>query len=207
MSQDFQWAHSYQTNVGIERQVGRSLSVGASYVGSFNRDLPFARDVNYPVLNATATNAGANILARRPNPAFGAVLLIDSDQTSSYNGLQITAASRPWHHVSFNGFYTLSKTMTSAQLQNNTTQGLAQNYSNLAEEYGRADTDQRHVFNLSANWDIDYYRRRERRRRAMWSTGGACRRSSSCAAACRSPSPTTTSTPTSMASPPTIARS
>ncbi len=207
VSQDFQWAHSYQTNVGIERQVGRSLSVGASYVGSFNRDLPFARDVNYPVLTATATNAGANILARRPNPAFGAVLLIDSDQTSSYNGLQITAASRPWHHVSFHGFYTLSKTMTSAQLQNNTTQGLAQNYSNLAEDYGRADTDQRHVFNLSANWDIDYYRRRERRRARPWSTGGACRRSSSCAAACRSPSPTTASTPTSTASPPAIARS
>jgi outer membrane receptor protein involved in Fe transport len=158
VSQDFQWAHSYQTNVGIERQLGRSLSVSASYVGSFNRDLPFARDVNYPVLTATATNAGASILARRPNPAVGAVLLIDSDQTSSYNGLQITAASRPWHHVSFNSFYTLSKTMTTVQLQNNTTQGLAQNYSNLSEDYGRADTDQRHVFNLSANWDIDYYR-------------------------------------------------
>jgi hypothetical protein len=158
VTQDFSWAHSYQTNVGIERQVGRSLSVSASYVGSFNRDLPFARDVNYPVLNATASSAGANILARRPNPAFGPVLLMDSDQTSSYNGLQITAASRPWHKVSFHSFYTLSKTMTSVQLQNNTTQGLAQNYSNLAEDYGRADTDQRHVFNLSANWDIDYYR-------------------------------------------------
>ena len=158
VAQDFQWPHSYQTNVGIERQVGRSLSVGAAYVGTFNRDLPFARDVNYPVLNATATSAGANILARRPNPAFGAVLLIDSDQTSSYNGLQVTIASRPWHHLNFNGFYTLSKTMTSAELQNNTTQGLAQNYSNLSEEYGRADTDQRHVFNMSLNWDIDYYR-------------------------------------------------
>ena len=38
---------------------------------------------------------------------------------------------RLWHHVSFNGFYTLSKTMSSAQLHNNTTQGLAQNYSKL----------------------------------------------------------------------------
>ncbi|HEY2153071.1 MAG TPA: carboxypeptidase regulatory-like domain-containing protein [Vicinamibacterales bacterium] len=158
VSQDFQWPHSYQTNVGVERQVGRSLSVGATYVGSFNRDLPFARDVNYPVLTSTASSAGANILARRPNPAFGAVLLIDSDQTSAYNGLQVTIASRPWHNLSFNGFYTLSKTMSSAQLQNNTTQGLAQNYSNLSEEYGRADTDQRHVFNLSMNWAIDYYR-------------------------------------------------
>jgi hypothetical protein len=112
--------------------------------------------VNYPVLTPTATAAGANILARRPNPAFGAVLLIESDQTSNYNGLQVTVASRPWHQITFNGFYTLSKTMSSAELQNNTTQGLAQNYSNLSEEYGRADTDQRHVFNLSLNWDIDY---------------------------------------------------
>jgi hypothetical protein len=158
VAQDFKWPHAYQTNVGIERQIGRSLSVGAAYVGTFNRDLPFARDVNYPVLTPTATSAGANILARRPNPAFGPVLLIDSDQTSSYNGLQVTFASRPWRHVNFNGFYTLSKTMSSAELQNNTTQGLAQNYSNLAEEYGRADTDQRHVFSLSLNWDIDYLR-------------------------------------------------
>jgi hypothetical protein len=156
VAEDFQWPRAYQTNVGIERQIGRSLSVSAAYVGTFNRDLPFARDVNYPVLTPTATSAGANILARRPNPAFGAVLLIDSDQTSNYNGLQVAVASRPWHGVNFNGFYTLSKTMSSAELQNNTTQGLAQNYSNLSEEYGRADTDQRHVFNLSLNWDIDY---------------------------------------------------
>jgi hypothetical protein len=157
VSQSFVWPRSYQTNVGIDRQLGRSLSVGAAYVGSFGRNLPFARDVNYPVLTSTATTAGANILARRPNPAFGAVLLIDSDQTSSYNSLQVTVASRPWHHVNFNAFYTLSKTMTSVELQNNTTQGLAQNYSNLAEDYGRADTDQRHVFSLSLSWSLEYY--------------------------------------------------
>jgi hypothetical protein len=60
--------------------------------------------------------------------------------------------------VSFSGFYTLSKTMTSAQLQNNTTQGGAQNYTNIAEDHGRADTDQRHVFAMNVNWDVDYYR-------------------------------------------------
>jgi hypothetical protein len=65
---------------------------------------------------------------------------------------------RSWHRVSFNGFYTYSQTMTSVQLQNNTTQGLAQNFTKLADEYGRADTDQRHVFSVSLNWDLDYYR-------------------------------------------------
>jgi hypothetical protein len=48
--------------------------------------------------------------------------------------------------------------MTSAELQNNTTAGGAQNSTNLAEEYGRADSDQRQVFSMSANWNIDYYR-------------------------------------------------
>src|SRR3954467_13435100 len=47
--------------------------------------------------------------------------------------------------------------MTSAQLMNNTTGGGAQNYSNLAEDYGRADTDQRHVFSTSINWSPRYY--------------------------------------------------
>ena len=85
--------------------------------------------MNYPVVNATATSSGANILARRPNPAFGAVLMLDSDQYSNYNGLQLTFNMRLWHSVSANGFYTLSKTMSSAELHNNTTQGGAQNFS------------------------------------------------------------------------------
>jgi hypothetical protein len=114
VSTGFDWAHAYQTNIGVQRQLTKALAVGATYVGTFTRDLPFQRDVNYPVVNSTATAAGAN-------------------------------------------FYTLSKTMTSAQLMNNTTGGGAQNYSNLAEDYGRADTDQRHVFSTSVNWRLDYY--------------------------------------------------
>jgi len=157
IAQDFTWSHAWQTNVGVQQQIGSRFGVGASYVGSFNRDLPLARDVNYPVPTSTATTAGANVLSRRPDPTVGAVLLLESHQYSNYNGLQITGMMRTWHHVSFNGFYTFSKTMTSAQLQNNTTNGGAQNFSNLAEEYGRADSDQHHVFSMNVNWEIDYY--------------------------------------------------
>ena len=158
VDQDFNWPRTYQTNVGIQRQVFSRMAVGAAYIGTFNRNLPFGRDVNYPVANATATNNGANILARRPNPAFGAVTLMDSDQYTDYNGLQLTFQMRQWQNISFNGFYTYSQTMSSAQVMNNTTQGLAQNYSKLEDEYGRADTDQRHVFSLNMNWQLDYYK-------------------------------------------------
>jgi len=157
VDQGFKWAHAYQTNVGIQRQIGKSMAVGAAYIGTFSRNIQFDRDVNYPVVNATATAAAANVLARRPNPQFGTVRMLDSDQYSNYNGLQLTFSMRAWHQVSYNGFYTYSKTMTSVQLHNNTTQGLAQNFSKLADEYSRADTDQRHVFSISLNWNLDYY--------------------------------------------------
>ncbi|PYS23153.1 MAG: TonB-dependent receptor [Acidobacteria bacterium] len=158
VAQDFKWPHSWQANFGVQRQLTRDLMVGAAYVVTLSRDLPFARDVNYPVLTTTATSAGANILARRPNPAFGAVLLLQSDQNADYHGLQITSAMRMSHHLSFNAFYTYSHTNDSAQLQNNTTQGGAQNFSILAEDAGRADTDQRHVFSMSFNYEPEYYK-------------------------------------------------
>jgi len=154
VSTDFKWAHAYQTNVGVQRQVG-GMTLGAAYIGTFNRNLPFGRDVNYPVVTPDASTS--NVLARRPNTAVGAVTLLDSDQDSAYNGLQLTASMRPWHGVGFSGFYTLSKTTSSVQLMNNTTQGLAQNYTRLSDEYGRADTDQRHVFSMSVNWELNYY--------------------------------------------------
>ncbi|RPJ69636.1 MAG: TonB-dependent receptor [Acidobacteria bacterium] len=155
VSTGFEWAKAYQTNVSLQRQVG-GLTLGAAYIGTFNRNLPFGRDVNYPVVTSDASTA--NVLQRRPDKAFGAVTLLDSDQDSAYNGLQITASMRPWHGLSFNSFYTLSKTTSSVQLMNNTTQGLAQNYTRLEDEYGRADTDQRHVFSMSMNWEINYYK-------------------------------------------------
>ena len=157
VDQDFDWSYAYQTNVGVQREITNLLGVGASYIGTFNRNLPLGRDVNYPVVNSTATAAAANVLTRRPNTAFGQVLMLDSDQYSNYNSLQLTFNMRRWHNVSANGYYTLSKTMSSAELHNNTTQGGAQNFVRLADEYGRADTDQRHVFSASVNWEIDYY--------------------------------------------------
>lgn len=156
VAQDFKWPHAWQFNFSIQRQLTKDLVVGAAYVGTVSSDLPFARDVNYPVLTPTATAAGANVLARRPNPAFGAVLLLQSDQRANYHAMQLTTSMRMSHHVSFNAFYTFSKTLTSVQLQNNTTQGGAQNFSRLEEDYGRADTDQRHVFAMSLNYQPDY---------------------------------------------------
>jgi hypothetical protein len=152
---DFKWPLTYQMNISLQRQLTKDIVVGAAYVGTSSQDLPFARDINYPVLTATASTSNVN--ARRPNTAFGPVLLLQSDQTASYHGLQITAQMRMSHNLSFNAFYTYSHTRTSAQLMNSTNQGLAQNYSILSEDVGRADTDQHHIFTASFTYRPDYF--------------------------------------------------
>ncbi len=156
VSPDFKWPRTFQTNLSFQRELASGLTVGAAYVGTISHHLPFGRDVNYPVLTATASTS--NILARRPNPLFGAVTVLDSDQDASYHALQVTGNYRLGKMVSFNGFYTFSKTLSSAELHNNTTQGLAQNYTKLFLEKGRADTDQTHVFSMSMNFTPDFYR-------------------------------------------------
>jgi hypothetical protein len=154
---NFQWPYTYQLNFSLTQQLTRDLSVMTAYVGTLSHDLPFAQDVNYPALTPTATNSGANVLSRRPEPAFGQVLLMQSNQTASYHALQVQAVQRMSRHLSLNAFYVLSKTLDSVQLQNNTTQGGAQDMSNLKAEMGRADTDQRHSFAAAIIFQPDYY--------------------------------------------------
>ena len=64
ISPNFKWPYTEQFNFSVQRQVGKSLSVTAAYVGAFGHRLPFAVDLNYPTFNSTATTGNVN--NRRP---------------------------------------------------------------------------------------------------------------------------------------------
>jgi hypothetical protein len=172
-TKNFQWPYSYQANLSVQRQITSKFSVSAAYVGTFSHDLPFAQDINAPATGALApacaTTATANIVERRPlnntgvatckapGSTFGTVLLTQSNQTASYNGLQTTMQLRMTRGVMLYAFYTFSHTFDSVQLDNNTTQGGAEDMTNLALERGPADFDLRHQFVTSVVWKLDYY--------------------------------------------------
>jgi Carboxypeptidase regulatory-like domain/TonB dependent receptor len=172
-AQNFQWPYSYQFNFSVQRQVTSNFSVSAAYVGTMSHNLPFAQDINAPATGALApacaTSAGANIVDRRPidnagvgtcaapGSPFGTVLLVQSNQTASYNGLQTTAQLRMTHGLMLYGFYTYSHTFDSVQLDNTTTQGGAEDMTNLRLERGPADFDLRHQFVTALVWQLHYY--------------------------------------------------
>ena len=152
---NFQWPYTYQLNAAIQRQVTNNLSVQVAYVGSLSHDEPFGTDVNYPLPAANA--AASNFSARRPDQSFGTIFQLRSNQTASYNGLQISAVQRVSHHLSFNAWYVYSKTFDSVQLDNNTAQGLVEDFSNPQLDRGPADFDIRHQAVVSMIYQPDYY--------------------------------------------------
>jgi hypothetical protein len=58
---DFDWSYAYQANVGIQRELSDVIGVSASYIGTFNRNLPLGRDVNYDLRqNSSGLNFRTN---------------------------------------------------------------------------------------------------------------------------------------------------
>ncbi|HET8547282.1 MAG TPA: carboxypeptidase regulatory-like domain-containing protein, partial [Bryobacteraceae bacterium] len=157
-SRDFVWPYTYQFNFSVQQQLRGDLSVEAAYVGAMSRRLPFTRDVNYPIYTSTATPG--NVDQRRPiQPGTLATInVLNSSMSSSYHGLQITVDKRMSRNFLFKGFYTFSKSLEGARMQNDTTAGGAQNMNNLAAERARSDNDRRHNSVVSAVWMIDYFR-------------------------------------------------
>jgi hypothetical protein len=157
ISPSFRWPYTYQLNFSVQRQVTKSFSVSAAYVGSLGRRLPFAYDENYPYYNSTATTGNVNNRRAIDNGQLAQVFLVQSMENTAYNGLQITAEKRMGHHVSAKGFYTFSKAIEDVELDNNTTNGLAQDFRNLSEERGRSDNDRRQNMVTEAIWSMDYF--------------------------------------------------
>ncbi|HWR34334.1 MAG TPA: carboxypeptidase regulatory-like domain-containing protein [Clostridia bacterium] len=152
----FDWPYTYQLNLSVQRQLTSTTSTSVAYVGSMSHNLPFSYDLNYPVLDQTSQKSGTSVQNRRPNQAFGSISQTMSNQTSSYNSLQVTGNKRMSHNVNVTTSYVWSKTLCSAQLQGGST-GVAQNLGKLWEDRGPCDSDVRHAFNLAIVFQPDYY--------------------------------------------------
>jgi hypothetical protein len=158
ISLDFRWPYTYQFNFSVQREVVKDLSLTAAYVGSIGHKLPFQRDLNYPLNTPGATTGNVN--QRRPilTGTLSNLYLIESIINNAYHGLQLNADKRMSRRFSFKSFYTFSKAMDTADMQQSNIQSNAQNLRNLALERARTATDRRHNFNLSSVWDADYFK-------------------------------------------------
>jgi hypothetical protein len=151
--------------IGIPVQCGCPTPVAAPYQRHgclcWNADAPCTvlHRQNYAPYAPEATTSQASINARRPyDPGvLGEVTYLESNETASYNSLQISASRPLTHNLLLNGFYVLSHSLESVA-PSGIAQGIAQDFDNLWEERGPSDNDRRHVASVSAIWNFDYYK-------------------------------------------------
>jgi hypothetical protein len=138
-------------------EVARGLSLSAGYVGTLSHRLAFSPDINYPIFTSTATSSNYN--NRRPilPGVLSSINLMQSNQTASYNSLQVTAKRSMSRDLGFNVFYTFSKSLCAAEMAGQSTNGAAQDFNNMTLEHGRSTYDQRHNFIAVIIWNLNYY--------------------------------------------------
>ncbi|MCU1321113.1 MAG: TonB-dependent receptor plug [Acidobacteriaceae bacterium] len=168
---DYRWPYNYQLNFGVQQQITSTLALGVSYVGALARKLPLQIDHNYPVYNAanptlnvtsvtSASPAGAVATNnRRPilPGQISTLFFVESGQSSNYHGLQVTIEKRLSHHLGFKGYYTWSKTLASAAMDNNSLANPFEDYNNPGLDKQRSDFDQRHTSVSSIVYQPDYF--------------------------------------------------
>jgi len=189
---NFKDSSVYQFNLSMQRQLPYKVSLTAAYVGTLGRHLSSFVDANYapyatvnssggPLVGSLSTSA-ASTEQRRQHDAginltpgtIGGITYLISDQTSNYNGLQVSATKSMSKGLSVSGFFVWSRALESSNPVENGTMN-AQDFGvlgkpftatnnsmgatggGLREEYG--PMDQNHDTNaaISGMWTIDYF--------------------------------------------------
>lgn len=131
--------YALQYSIGVERQVTAKTTFSAAYIG--NRGIGSFRsiDANAPVL--------VNGNWARPNPNLGQVREMQSEGYLKGNALELTYHGKLSKYFSGQIQYTLNRT-------DNNTSGITwfpENSYNAAADWGRADKDRLHKFDLLAS--------------------------------------------------------
>lgn len=91
---DMETPSSFQTNLVLEREIGRGLMVSGGYVGNRGYHQPMWRALNAPVPGEGGNTSEQSLRDRRPLPTYGPGRLYSTILSTSYDSLQIWATVR-----------------------------------------------------------------------------------------------------------------
>ena len=104
----FTMPYSYQSSIGLQRQLGNTMAIEADYVYVGTRDMPRAVLVNLSYDPATGRNYPFNDLTRRPYPEWGFMKMFYNGSRANQHSLQTGITKRFSGGWQASGNYTLS---------------------------------------------------------------------------------------------------
>jgi hypothetical protein len=151
IQRDFQTGKLHHFSAGIQRQLGRTRAIEATYVGTRGRQLIAARDINQPPPSPQPFNL-------RPNPFFADITFVESRAESQYDSLQLSISQRLDRGLAYMAAYTLAKSTDDASgfFPSAGDPNFPQDSNNLAAERGRSNYDVRHRFAASFSYEMPW---------------------------------------------------
>jgi hypothetical protein len=171
--------YSEQGNLGIQRQIGREISLDVSYIWSRGIQLYGVRDLNfynqggtttYSIVDASNNPVGSYstpvYIGKRPDTRYNGVYQVENGVNSYYNALAVQARKRFAHGVQAQLSYTWSHEIDDGQSFGGSTNNLfvsSNSYWTYNGDY-KADKssgalDQRQRFVLSWVWEPKFTNR------------------------------------------------
>lgn len=143
-------AYVQQWNFTLERDLGASIGLRLSYVGTKATKLVYGRNVNMPTPSTTPFNQ-----SRRPYPLLRNIILRDNGGNQIYHALT-TQLERKWSRgLSFMGAYTWAKNLTDVDEISGVEAGtVIENAFNRSRERADAQYTPRHRFISTLIWEL-----------------------------------------------------
>jgi hypothetical protein len=135
----------YSWNFGIQRDLGHSMTLDASYVGNRGTHLMVQRQINttpagFFDIPGYYSSVNGYTDGLRPYRGYGSLNSVETSGSSSYNALMLRLSRRFANRLSYNVNYTWSKTM---DIVDNDSDNLV-NPLNIAANWARAGYDATH---------------------------------------------------------------
>ncbi|MEP7341971.1 MAG: TonB-dependent receptor, partial [Acidobacteriota bacterium] len=171
----YQQPYTQQGSLGIEYELFKDLSVGASYLHVKGTNLSRTRDLNLgaPVATTIPIQGGASLTylrhpgataPTRPIAGFGRISQFEGSADSSYDALVLTANKRLARNFQLLASYTWSKVLDNTPDQTSVVVGggddakQAQQTFLLSDDRGPGVSNTPHRFVLSGLWELDYFK-------------------------------------------------
>jgi hypothetical protein len=160
-SDDYKLPVSYQFSFGVQQALGQRTILSVAYVGNQNRHQSDREEFNLPSQSALASliNGTAQFNNVVPYKGFASIGTYRDAANSHYNSLQVSANSRLWNSLSFQGSYTYSSAIDSSS--NN---GNGWDLNDIPNPYNRAyglgpsAFNRRQIFVANFLYDLPFFR-------------------------------------------------
>jgi hypothetical protein len=158
---------THQWNLFAEYLLASRSSINIGYVGSDSKHIIMTIDANQPLPGTGDPRTWLPVQQRRPlypyNPDITFLITTTSRGVANYHALQTTFKQRLWHGLDFTANYTWSKAMTnsrgffgSAGVAAGTSTSTPVNSRDLADNYGPAFFDARHIFSSAGSYELPF---------------------------------------------------